>query len=941
MRLSIKHFLFFFIFIASYLHVGAQTITDNLELYYDFSNSSSYSGTGTTINDLSGNNYHATANNGPTKVTGGILLDGVNDYIRSNSALPLMSNNTSSFTIEVVVTPKSTKGNILLVSNSSSGDSSWNMPPIASANNKFYTQVYSNNVLESSYTTNSKYTITLVFTYNASAASRKQELFINGTLIASQSNISFNSSTFNNYFFLGRKNDGCCNTFSGVESKYFNGIIHSFAFYSKALNATEVQDSHNGYVKTNPVISGFSNLSMTYGDAEQTQSVSSTSTSTLSFTSSNTAIAEINGTNGTVTPKNVGTTTLWVYQAANDTHFSGLKSSTITIAKKTISFSGITASDKVYDGTTAAATATNTIVFTGLVGSDQVLVNPTGAFDNSNVGVSKTVSLTYTYSGSEVSRYTITGQATTTASITAKPITLIPTASQSKTYGEANAPLTYTVSPSTLPNGTTITLGGTLSRTLGENVGTYSITIGTVSNTNYNITLSPETFEITKKTITVSGITANDKVYDANTNASVDLSGITFTGKETGDTITATVTGTFDTKDIGTAKTVSLSATYSSSALENYTIVDQNSTTASITAKTVSVTGSTGLNKTYDGNTNLPLGEIGYGSLTGVIGSEDVSLTGVGVYDAASVGSRTIAIGTVTLTGADKDNYSLLWTNGSGTISKKTLTVTANNDAKFVTESDTPTYNGVSYSGFEGSDSVADITTTGLVISRTASSTNITAGSYPATLVPSGLPDATNYDFNYIAGDYTIVAADKLLLNIENITTTYGSSATYTVTSAQYYKSSTSTVVTLVNPNVNGDGIYPLNDGSGVTIGLSISPSGPITTSAGKLAVGNYPLTASVVSGTSVNFNNVIEVVGNHSVAKKGLSASASSVSKEYDATTGMSGVSLGLTGLESSDEVTVNGTGAFSSPSAGTGLSYTIAGLSLAGADADNYYLS
>ncbi|MCI4641870.1 MAG: YDG domain-containing protein, partial [Flavobacteriaceae bacterium] len=608
-----------------------------------------------------------------------------------------------------------------------------------------------------------------------------------------------------------------------------------------------------------------------------------------------------------------------------------------TITAQTLTVTGIVVLDKVFDGTASSTVMTNTIAYEGLAAGDNVYIDTSsGVFADANVGQGKTVNLTNTYAGTDLTNYTVINQATTTASITTKPITIIPTASQSKTYGEANTPLTYTISPSTLPNGTAITLGGTLSRTLGENVGTYSITLGTVSNTNYDITLSPETFEITKKTVTVSGITASDKVYDANTNASVDLSGITFTGKETGDTITATATGTFDTKDIGTAKTVSLSATYSSSALANYTIVDQSSTTASITAKTVSVTGSTGLNKTYDGNTNLPLGELGYGALSGVIGSEDVTLTGVGVYDAASVGSRTIAIGTVTLTGADKDNYNLNWTNGSGTISKKTLTVTANNDAKFVGESDTSGFNGVSYSGFEGADSVSDINVSGLSITRSNSSQN-DAGNYPGTLVPSGVV-ATNYDFNYVAGDYTIIPADKLLLRVANQTTTYGTAASYSITSAQYYKTGTGLVSLTVPTPVSG--VYPINDGAS-TINIRVQPASPVNSTAGKLSVGSYGLSGTVVSGSSGNFSNNIEVIGSHSVAKKSLTATASGVSKVYDATTSMSGVSLGLTGLESYDLVTVNGTGAFSSPSAGTGLSYTIAGLSLAGADADNYYLS
>ncbi|MCG5644949.1 YDG domain-containing protein [Flavobacteriaceae bacterium LSUCC0859] len=609
-----------------------------------------------------------------------------------------------------------------------------------------------------------------------------------------------------------------------------------------------------------------------------------------------------------------------------------------TITAQTLTVTGIVVLDKVYDGTVSSTVMTNTIVYEGLATGDNVYINTSsGVFADANVGIGKTVNLTNTYAGTDLTNYTVVNQATTTASITTKPITIIPTAGQSKTYGLADATLSYTISPSTLPNGTAISLGGTLSRTTGENVGTYTITIGTVSDTNYDITLNPGTFEITKKTITVSGITVSDKVYDANTTASVDLSGITFTGKESGDTITATVTGTFDTKDIGTGKTVTLTATYSSTALDNYTIVDQTTTTASITARTVSVTGDTGVDKTFDDTINLPLGEIGYGNLTGVLDGEDVSLTGVGVYDAATQGSRAIEIGTVTLTGADKGNYTLNWTNGSGTIAKKTLTVTANNDAKFVTEPDASGYNGVSYDGFEGDDGLSDINVSGLTISRTNSTTNTAAGTYVGTLVPSGVT-ATNYDISYVNGDYTIIPADKLLLKVTNQTTTYGTSATYTITSAQYYKTGTGLVnLTVPTPSA---GVYPINDGAS-TINIEIVPDSPVNSSAGKLSVGSYGLAANVVSGSSGNFSNNIEVIGNHSVAKQSLTASASSVSKEYDATTAMAGVRLSLATLETGDIVTVNGTGSFSSPLVGTGLTYTIAGLSLSGTDAGNYYLS
>ena len=725
-----------------------------------------------------------------------------------------------------------------------------------------------------------------------------------------------------------------------------NSIISNVLDTSGPFNLTMVNFAKSGTssnfvantrlnIKVPPTLT-LTGTTKVYGDADFALSLSSTSTGTITYTTSDSNVASIDAATGSITITGVGTTTITATQTETAKYTSATVTASVYVAPKPLSFTGITASDKVYDGTTTAATATDTLSFSGLVGSDEVLVSPTGSFENSNVGVSKTVSLTYTYSGSERSRYTITGQATTTASITAKPITIIPTAGQSKTYGLADATLSYTISPSTLPNGTAISLGGTLSRTTGENVGTYSITIGTVSDTNYEITLSTETFEITKKTITVSGITASDKVYDANTTASVDLSGITFDTLSFTDTITATVTGSFDTKDIGTGKTVALSASYSSTALDNYTILDQTTTTASITARTVSVTGDTGIDKTFDNTTNLPLGAIGYGVLTGVLPGEDVALTGVGVYDAVTAGVRSVQIGTVTLTGADKGNYVLNWTNGSGTIAKKTLTVTANNDAKFVGETDTTGYNGVSYSGFEGADSVADINVSGLAISRTNSSQN-NAGSYPGTLVPSGVT-ATNYTLNYVGGDYTIIPADKLLLRVSNQTTTYGTAASYAITSAQYFKTGTGLVNLSVPTPVSG--VYPINDGAS-TINIEIVPDSPVNSSAGKLSVGSYGLAANVVSGSSGNFSNNIEVIGNHSVVKQSLTASASSVSKEYDATTAMAGVRLSLAILETADVVTVNGTGSFSSPLVGTGLTYTIAGLSLSGTDAGNYYLS
>ncbi len=704
--------------------------------------------------------------------------------------------------------------------------------------------------------------------------------------------------------------------------------------YSATLSNVTIQEVTLALLqRLTPTINNFTDFSLTFGEANHIRSYISSNTGTATYSSTNLSVATIDTTTGSITTTGIGTTTLWLSLADDGTYEAATTSLTLTVNPLAVTLTPTLSQSKVYGDadpslayTSSPAVGTNlsngaTIAYSGTL--TRTAGEDVGTY-SIDIGTLTNTNYTLSYTPADFN-------------ITAKPITIIPTAAQSKTYGSADATLSYTISPSTLPDGTAISLGGTLSRTTGENVGTYSITIGTVSYTNYNITLSPETFAINKKTITVSGITAGDKVYDGTTTSTLDLLGIVFTGKESTDAITATVTGTFDSKDIGIGKTVALTATYSSTALDNYTIVDQTTTTASITARTVSVTGDTGVNKTFDNTTNLPLGAIGYGALTGVLTGEDVALTGVGVYDALTAGSRIIAIGTVTLTGADKGNYALNWTNGSGTIAKKTLTVTANNDAKFVTEPDTSGYNGVSYTGFEGDDDLSDINISGLIISRTNSATNTAAGTYPGTIVPAGVT-ATNYSISYVNGDYTIIPADKLLLKVSNQTTTYGTAATYSITSAQYYKTGTG-LVNLSVPTPSA-GVYPINDGAS-TINIEIVPDSPVNSSAGKLTVGSYGLTASVVSGSSGNFSNNIEVIGNQSVAKQSLTASASSVSKEYDATTSMAGVRLSLATLETADVVTVNGTGSFSSPNVGTGLSYTIAGLSLSGTDASNYYLS
>jgi hypothetical protein len=82
-----------------------------------------------------------------------------------------------------------------------------------------------------------------------------------------------------------------------------------------------------------------------------------------------------------------------------------------------------TADNKVYDGNASATVPTRTP--TGAIFGDALsLTGGTATFDNKNVGVGKTVTLTgATLTGSDASNYVLDGVATTTASITQRPLT--------------------------------------------------------------------------------------------------------------------------------------------------------------------------------------------------------------------------------------------------------------------------------------------------------------------------------------------------------------------------------------------------------------------------------------------------------------------------------------------------------------------------------------
>ncbi|MCZ8228826.1 MBG domain-containing protein [Flavobacterium sp.] len=95
--------------------------------------------------------------------------------------------------------------------------------------------------------------------------------------------------------------------------------------------------------------------------------------------------------------------------------------------------------------------------------------------------------------------------------ITAKPITVTATPSQTKVYGATDPVFVYSVSPSLVGSDS---FTGALTRAAGENAGTYAINQGSLSaGSNYTITYVRKDFTITAKPITVTANASQSKVY--------------------------------------------------------------------------------------------------------------------------------------------------------------------------------------------------------------------------------------------------------------------------------------------------------------------------------------------------------------------------------------------------------------------------------------------
>ena len=329
---------------------------------------------------------------------------------------------------------------------------------------------------------------------------------------------------------------------------------------------------------------------------------------------------------------------------------------------------------------------------------------------------------------------------------------------KAKVYGTTDPALTYTVTGLANNDDQSI-ITGALSRTAGENIGTYEIQQGTlVTSNNYTITYTKADFDITKATLNIVA-EAKSKVYGTTDPALT----YTVTGLVNGDDQTI-ITGALTRvagENIGTY------------AIEQGTLATSSNYDIAYTEADFNITKAT-LNIVADAKSKI------YGSVdptltytvTGLANGDDQSIiTGALTrVPGEAVGMYSIEQGTLATTA----NYDIVFTSADFTITKATLNIVADAKSKVYGSADPAlTY---TITGLANGDDQNIITGT---LSRVAGE-NI--GTY--AIEQGTLATTANYDITYTAADFTIT---KATLNIvaDAKSKVYGSAdpaLTYTVT---------------------------------------------------------------------------------------------------------------------------------------------------------------
>lgn len=443
--------------------------------------------------------------------------------------------------------------------------------------------------------------------------------------------------------------------------------------------------------------------------------------------------------------------------------------------------------------------------------------------------------------------------------------------------------------------------------------GTYVVTCNISATAMFGAKSGLElgTLTIAKAPLYLS-FTANDKVYDGKTTATIDATTISTIGKIGADDVsinTSAATYTFEEASAGDHEIVVKNAVLEGVAKDNYQIV-VNDVVATINPKPVTVEGTT-VTRVYDPEKDYVV--VNFGTISGLLTADrsKVKIENGKAYLVNNGASNEAAVSYVDfdITGASADNYEITVSNESdlyGVITKATPSVTV------------PAPDAVVYSG---SQTLAQIPlTAGWTWQQPTTIPTVNTASYKAVYTPA---DSANY--TTVTADIALtVTKATATITVNPVNITYGDpKPAFTVTASGF---------TGEDSLATCGGLLKFQ-----TDYVQFSPVGEYTANAG-------------VQSTLFNANYNFEYVdGRILVGQKELVVTPTAVNRGYIAGGGAEAYEVtvnfsDLTGrATSADDVNLSATtvtGTINDPNAGT-RSVTYAMPTLIGNKASNYYLT
>jgi hypothetical protein len=574
----------------------------------------------------------------------------------------------------------------------------------------------------------------------------------------------------------------------------------------------------------------FADLPTKYtGDPDFSPGATATSGLTVTYASNNEFVATI--VSGKIHIVGDGISDITASQAGDATYAAAPDvTKTLTVYKKnqTITFGALPAKAvgdaDFYPGATTNATGL-TVSYTS---SD-----PSVATIISNeviriIGVGSTV-ITAKQAGNAIYYAATDVPQTLTVSLKTQTITFGPL--PSKIYGDGN----FSAGASTDASGLTLSYESSDHAVATINAegtihivgaGSANITASQAGDATYGAASVTQALTINKKPLSVTNANAANKEYDGNTNASI--SGANLVGVVGSDAITLTgaTSGTFNSEDVGTGKTVTTFMSITGVGTGNY-LFSPPTLTANITAKTLTV-NAVADNKQYDGTTAAT---ISGATLVGVVNPDDVTLTGAssGTFDSKNIGDAKPVTTNMEITGADIGNYRLTQPTLTANITAKELTVNAD----------------VSNKIYDGNTAavITDATLVG-VINSEVSLINATTGTFATKDAGNAIAIATAMNITGLTGNYTLTQPTlKANINKAPLTITAAdASRVYGASNPEF----TGTITGFVNGEDASVFTSPLIYTCAADAGTNASTTTPIVPS-GMAAV-NYSFT--LVNGT-------------------------------------------------------------------------------------------